>query len=131
MNKEFRKYVLNYEDVFYDKDKTLGEFCDENNINLESISLKELNEKLINNNFEPIPDKYIVVNNIKWDLDKSDLDEISKDDLDLPKKMILNWEGFSAYDTDELEEKISNCISDITGFCHNGFDYKIVNVEEI
>ena len=131
MNKDFRKYVLNYTGVFSNKDKTLGEFCDKNNINLESISLKEINEKLTSNGFNPIPKKYIVVSNIKWDLDESDLNVTSKDDLDLSKKMILNWKAFSHYDVNELEEKISNRISDITGFCHDGFDYEIINVEDI
>lgn len=30
-----------------------------------------------------------------------------------------------------LEENISDAISDITGFCHNGFRYKIVVTTEL
>ena len=70
--------------------------------------------------FKVIPKKIIIVKNVKWDCEVKSL---------LPKKLVLNYKKFSnAKSTDELEDMISNYISFIVGFCHDGFNYEIVEV---
>lgn len=58
---------------------------------------------------------------IKWDVD-------SKADLKhLPKEMrvvISSNEVCDIMDEEEIEEYISDFISDETGYCHDGFNYK-------
>lgn len=56
--------------------------------------------------------------NIKWDTD-GDLEllqELSKE-IEIPEH-IINEDT----DVDEYEEEISDYISDVTGFCHRGYD---------
>lgn len=57
----------------------------------------------------------VLVHNIKYDTDG--------DDINLPKNLTTKVE---ADDEDDLEEVISNFISNETGFCHFGFEYKIL-----
>ena len=71
----------------------------------------------------------VKVFNINWDTEDSCLEE----KVDIPIKMVLDipdniWddaesEGEKAI---ELENFIADKISDISGFCHDGFDYEIV-----
>ena len=56
------------------------------------------------------------VYNIKYDVDYDDSGP-------LPTK--LTFEIYPQGDTeDEVEELLSNAITDYTGWCHNGFDYE-------
>lgn len=49
---------------------------------------------------------------IEWDTD----DQI----LDLPRKLKVEINN----DIDDIEESLSDQLTNITGFCHKGFDYK-------
>lgn len=55
--------------------------------------------------------------NIQWDTDGEDIDLPTEMTVDIPN------EDFVKMSTDEVNEYISNEISDITGFCHNGFSF--------
>lgn len=56
--------------------------------------------------------------NIKWDTD-GDLELLQE----LPKEIeIPEYLIDEDFDVDGYEEEISDYISDITGFCHNGFE---------
>tara|TARA_R110000772_G_C13310268_1_gene440065 strand:+ start:12726 stop:13031 length:306 start_codon:yes stop_codon:yes gene_type:complete len=60
--------------------------------------------------------KYIVTN-IKYDTDG--------EDIDLPQKLIINTPK-NICDDDDIEEYISDDISNQTGFCHKGFECHIM-----
>ena len=53
--------------------------------------------------------------NILWDIDEGD-------DVILPTEIEIPEEIASVEDKDEREELISDYISDLTGFCHYGFE---------
>lgn len=54
--------------------------------------------------------------NIKWDVDdKKDLESLPTE-IELPDDL---------YDSDDYLEAVSGYISDITGFCHRGFNLEI------
>ena len=66
---------------------------------------------------------------IKWDT----TDSCSNQEIDIPTKMVLDvpdniWDNEKAEVEKEieLENYIADKISDISGFCHDGFDYEIV-----
>lgn len=66
----------------------------------------------------------LIVTNIKWDTDG--------EDIDLPKEMEVELpEYIDETDEDEVDEYISDYISDETGFCHYGFDIKEVKTEAV
>lgn len=65
-------------------------------------------EEMVNHaDFEP--DKKVKATNIIWDVDDEDGDVDLPREIDIPIGM-----------TDE--EEISDYISDVTGYCHKGFD---------
>ena len=79
--------------------------------------------KLINNGNKIIESK-LIVTNIKWDTDG--------EDIDLPKEMEVELpEYIDETDEDEVDEYVSDYISDETGFCHYGFDIKEVKTEAV
>lgn len=55
------------------------------------------------------------VTDIKYDTDGEDIDLPETLTVDIPN------EDFVKYTPEEIEEYISNDISDQTGFCHKGF----------
>lgn len=56
------------------------------------------------------------VNNINWDTDG--------EDVDLPKTMVVEVDtDIVGKDEEDIEEYISDYITDETGFCHKGFNY--------
>jgi hypothetical protein len=55
------------------------------------------------------------VTNIKWDTDGEDIDLPTTLTIDIPN------EDFVRYDPEEIDDFISDAISDISGFCHKGF----------
>lgn len=54
--------------------------------------------------------------NIKWDIDYDD------DNDDLPKEIEIPSEILKNHDEDDYDEVISDYISDVTGYCHCGFE---------
>lgn len=57
----------------------------------------------------------IKATNIKWETDG--------ENVELPSSLIVNVYPDDEEDTEEIEELISNAISDATGFLHNGFEW--------
>ena len=56
--------------------------------------------------------------NIQWDTDG---------DKKLFKKLPQNIEAtIMEFDGEDVEDTISDYISDLTGFCHYGFEYEII-----
>lgn len=53
-------------------------------------------------------------NNIQWDTDG--------ENVALPEEIVIPDEIASMDDEDEREEAVSDYISDLTGFCHAGFE---------
>jgi len=51
---------------------------------------------------------------IKWDTDG--------EDIPLPEEFIFELE-----DHEDIEEFMSDTLSEITGFCHQGFDYEVLD----
>lgn len=66
----------------------------------------------------------IKIKNIKWDIDNN---EDSAAQLNLPTEII---EEFNCDDKEELDDMISNWLSDSFGYCHFGFDYEIEKGEK-
>lgn len=56
----------------------------------------------------------VKITDIKWDTDNNN-------EIDLPTKIIGTFEYTG--DDDELEDMISNWLSDEYGYCHYGFEY--------
>lgn len=52
---------------------------------------------------------------IKWDIDRGD-DVVLPTEIDIPEDIVEDAEDLS-----ELEDRISDYISNLTGFCHKGF----------
>ena len=65
--------------------------------------------------------KYMVTT-IQWDTDGDK--EVLKD---LPKELSIDTDTLSISDKDEIEETISDYLSDIYGFCHFGFNFEKEN----
>ena len=66
---------------------------------------------------------------IKWDTE----DSCSEEKVDIPTEMVLDvpdniWDDAESEEEKaiEIENFIADKISDISGFCHDGFDYEIV-----
>ena len=59
----------------------------------------------------------IIVKNIKWDTDGETVDG-------LPDNVVIDE---LTPNMAEVEDEISDYLSDTYGFCHYGFDYEIVN----
>ena len=59
--------------------------------------------------------------NIEWDMDEDD-------DAVLPTEIVneFDYKG----DNDELEETITDWLSDEYGYCHEGYDYEIIEEEK-
>jgi hypothetical protein len=55
--------------------------------------------------------------NIAWDVDEQD-----RKDIDLPKQVEVVLDDLD--EDEEVDEVLCDKLSDITGFCHNGFDFK-------
>ena len=62
--------------------------------------------------------RVFTVSNIDWDTDG--------EEIDLPDEMTVNVKEDEQLEDDEIEQYISDKISDETGFCHFGFNYKEV-----
>jgi len=104
---------LSYEFVFTNNDYT-SLVVPSNDAELYDSICKEYldaHNKIINSSYS------VLVTDIDWDIDEGD-------DCELPKTIIVNL-PYSEYDElesdDEIEEYISNKITDLVGFCHNGF----------
>ena len=65
--------------------------------------------------------KYMVTN-IQWDTD-GDKENL----MDLPAELSIDADTLSISDKDEIEETISDYLSDTYGFCHYGFDFEKEN----
>lgn len=59
--------------------------------------------------------KYIATN-IKWDTDGEEIDLPTELTVEIPN------EDFVKMDKEEIDEFISDELSNITGFCHKGFN---------
>ena len=49
----------------------------------------------------------------------------------LPSRTTISLEeiqdnGFNVYDDEELEEQLSEYLSDFYGYCHNSFNYEVI-----
>lgn len=55
------------------------------------------------------------ITNIQYDTD-------GEDDIELPQEFVLEVE-----DNEDVEEVLSNYITEQTGFCHGGFYYETLN----
>ena len=55
--------------------------------------------------------------NIKWDTDG--------EEIDLPKRISVDVPVEVTGDNDELEDYLSDFITDFTGWCHGGFQYTV------
>lgn len=72
MNKKLSDYTLTYicDEVSYDKkkylDESLGSFCIRMGINMENISLQEMNDILWNNGIQGIPTEVIHVYDVEY-----------------------------------------------------------------
>jgi hypothetical protein len=62
--------------------------------------------------------RVFVVSDIHWDTDG--------EDIEIPKELTIQISEDEELEEDEIEEYISDKISDETGFCHLGFNYKEV-----
>ncbi|MDD6104176.1 MAG: hypothetical protein PUB73_06170 [Bacteroidales bacterium] len=61
--------------------------------------------------------------NIDWDTDNEVIPELPTEiNVELSEPL-----GFSIKDEEELANFLSDYISDTYGFCHFGFDYKIIS----
>ena len=65
--------------------------------------------------------KYMVTN-IQWDTD-GDKENL----MDLPAELSIDADTLSISDKDEIEETISDYLSDTYGFCHYGFNFEKEN----
>ena len=75
------------------------------------------------------------ISNVKWDFDSEDFQqEIGCDELDtsnIPTEFDITLdEDISNLSNEEIEDIISNIISEMYGFCHFGFDYKEIPSDE-
>lgn len=65
---------------------------------------------------KPTSIKSYKVTNIDWDTDG--------EQLNLPSECLINIEVSSDITEKEVEESISNAITNMSNFCHNGFNYE-------
>lgn len=64
----------------------------------------------------------IKIFDIKYDTDGEDIDLPPTLEIDLPNTKVDK----ESIDVNDLEEELSDHISNVTGFCHFGFKYEIV-----
>ena len=86
--------------------------------------LSDLNSDKVDESVIKEPESKIVkveVSDIKWDCDDQDPDEIG-----LPDNVTVN---LRYYVDGDMEEQLSDVLSDHFGYCHNGFNYKVVDEE--
>lgn len=69
----------------------------------------------------------VLFKNVKWDTDGASLKSCG-----LKKKFEakVEMEDVNFQSTDEIEEKLSDWLSDEYGYCHAGFDYEIVSEKQ-
>lgn len=60
---------------------------------------------------------------INWDIDKEDF--FYNEDLMLPKEFTTDVPA--PEDDTDLSDYLSDWLSDEYGFCHNGFNYQVIN----
>lgn len=61
---------------------------------------------------------------IEYDIDTNDMEFIDNAESELPPlptNICVIFDGSVDYDEDEIEQVMSDAISELTGFCHNGF----------
>lgn len=56
--------------------------------------------------------------NISWDTDE--------EETDLPSKIVFNFKDKHVFDDIDIDEFLSDILSDEYGFCVNGFQYEII-----
>lgn len=103
-----KELELEYED---------GKTCWAANLEAERERTEEVICLLEENEIENI--EKIIVSNIKWDTDG--------EDVDLPKKVIINVTIDNAYlleDINGCADNLSDYLSDTYEFCHEGFKVK-------
>lgn len=66
----------------------------------------------------------IKFSNVQWDVDEEDF--FSTEELILPKNFTAVVPAPEDDDT-ELSDYLSDWLSDEYGFCHNGFNYQVIN----
>ena len=91
--------------------------------------------------FSPFSRLKVTVENVEYDFDGMEADEIEQAKFDLPKKGTFDYAADELFDKgiltedgetgidwildeDELEELISDRITSDTDFCHNGFNFR-------
>lgn len=91
--------------------------------------------------FSPFSRLKVTVENVEYDFDGMEADEIEQAKSDLPKKGTFDYAADELFDKgiltedeetgidwildeDELEELISDRITSDTDFCHNGFNFR-------
>ena len=62
--------------------------------------------------------------NVQWDIDEEDF--FSDEDPILPQNFTANVPAPEDNDTD-LSDYLSDWLSDEYGYCHNGFNYQVIN----
>lgn len=73
----------------------------------------------------------VTASHIEYDIDSDDMEYIDNVASELPPlptdiEAIFDVSGY--YDEDEIEQFMSDAISEMTGFCHNGFTLSIETV---
>lgn len=58
--------------------------------------------------------------NIKWDVDNREDLELLPTEIEIPKNIIP--EGIDEEDLEDYMDDVDDYISDMTGFCHCGYD---------
>lgn len=66
----------------------------------------------------------IEFSNVQWDIDEEDF--FSDEDPILPKNFTIDVPA-SEDDYTDLSDYLSDWLSDEYGFCHNGFNYQVIN----
>lgn len=74
----------------------------------------------------------ILIYNIRYDLQQENLEDLyrvffeDREQCDAyPKSLIILNTNIT--DAEELEQKLSDHITEVTGWCHKGFDYAFIN----
>lgn len=64
--------------------------------------------------------------NIQWDT-SDDGEQVSAEDLELPTTLEISFTAEDMEDIDNVEDALSDAITEKTGFCHNGFEWEIAD----
>lgn len=69
----------------------------------------------------------VTASQIEYDIDSDDMEFIDNAESDLPPlpTEITIYDVSEIYDEDDIEQIMSDMISEVTGFCHNGFSLSI------